>query len=1427
MSAARGLDVAVIGMACTFPGARDLTTFWRNVESGFDAIREVPPTRWDPSHYDPSSSSPDRFYCIRGGFIDELADFDPAAFGIMPVAAKGAEPDQLLALACATRALRDAGYENRPFPREKTGVVLGRGNYAGAGRTRLADYVRTAEQLVVALRSLLPKVSEEDLERVKRDFQSKLDPVGPDTAIGLVPNLTASRVSSRLDLHGSAFTVDAACASSLVAVDHACAELASGRSDMMIAGGVQVCHDETFWSVFTQLGALSRNQKIRPFDRRADGLLIGEGVGVLVLKRREDAEKAGDRIYAVIRGTGVSSDGRGSSPMAPRAEGQLLALERAWSMADLDRASVGLVEAHGTATPAGDEAEIETLRKFFGAAPDADVVLGSVKSMIGHTMAAAGIAGLIKSILAIHHRTLPPTLHCEEPRAELAGSRFRVLSKSEPWNGDARRCAAVSAFGFGGINAHVVVEEHDVSRRKISDFPVSTQLVEEMAIYSATSRDALLADLADDRRRADGGPERLVLFGPTPERLRRATEIVERGRTWRGREGVWFSAERQLEKGKIAFLFPGVSATFEPRVEDVARHFDLPVPKHLAPANLEETGFGIVEVNRLLDRAVRALGIAPHFIAGHSIGEWSGMVSSGILPERELDGFVSSLKKGTLKVPGVVFAAAGCSAERAHEAMAGLDHIELSHDNCPHQVVFCGKEGSVDVALASLRDDGVLCEKLPFQSGFHSSLFADYLEPHRKNFAGIGLEPPKARMISATTCRPYPKTVEGIRELAIEHLVKPVRFREMVEALYDHGARVFVQVGTGTLVSFVEDTLRGRPHLAITANAKDRPGLDQLRRLAAALFVEGGAISWGKIGISTTAKRAPLKLALGVPLVKDLTPLGVPEDRPTARELETSAEDVLRGVPSEIAREFQNVLKGVVDAGRSVARAITKNETRLESRESRTKLPLSIDAYPDLLDHCFFRQPEGWMNVKDRHPVVPMTASIDWMIDAALELVPERVAVGIENVQALRWMIASTPIEIDVHAKFDGKDRVSVVLHDQEAGYIEGTVILAEKYADPPIFENKALTRALPPDIDANELYSDRWMFHGPAYRGVTQLDAIGDDGIVGAIEARRAPGALLDNAGQIFGFWVMTKNDTNRMALPVRVDRIDFYGRRPKPGERFACDVRIEKQDEKAVVANIRLAQHGRVWADIRGWEDRRFDTDAQLWPVMIFPEQNQLAKTMPEGFTLFEDVYKSASTRDQLARRYLGEWERSQYEGKGPRAQRSWLSGRIAVKDAVRNLLWSQERHQGSPQSSKTPIFPIEIEISNDAEGGPIAECAHERDVRVSIAHKDDLAIAMATIGKRVGVDVEKIAPREKSFEELSFLPEEIALVDASAHDEWITRLWCAKEAAAKAKGTGLVGNPRRFVVRDRSGERLLVDETLVETRRHGDYILAWTTI
>jgi acyl transferase domain-containing protein len=438
----RQVPVAIVGMSVLLPGAADLDAYWRNLLSGTDAISEVPDGRWDADYYRPDSASgpavADQVYCRRGGFVDGLAEVEVTRFGIMPNSVPGTEPDQLIALHVAAAALADAGGESRLPDRRRVGVVLGRGGYLTPGLVRLDQRVRTAGQLVRTLGELLPDLDPGQLDRIRTAFTERLGPDSPESVIGLVPNLAASRVANRLDLRGPAYTVDAACASSLIAVDQAVTELAAGRCDLMLAGGVHHCHDITLWSVFSQLRALSPSQRIRPFHRGADGILIGEGTGVVVLKRLADAERDGDRIYAVIRGTGVSSDGRAASLVNPDSTGQTHAVRQAWQAAGLDPAlpgSIGLLEAHGTATPAGDAAELATLTEVFGGtgASDDRAVIGSVKSMIGHTMPAAGVAGLVKAALAVHHGMLLPTLHCDDPHPALAATRFRPLEKAAPW----------------------------------------------------------------------------------------------------------------------------------------------------------------------------------------------------------------------------------------------------------------------------------------------------------------------------------------------------------------------------------------------------------------------------------------------------------------------------------------------------------------------------------------------------------------------------------------------------------------------------------------------------------------------------------------------------------------------------------------------------------------------------------------------------------------------------------------------------------------------------------------------------------------------------------------------------------------------------------------------------------------------------------
>jgi acyl transferase domain-containing protein len=458
-------DIAIIGMSCVFPGASDVQTYWENIVSKVDCIADAPEDWEGLEYFDPHSRANDRIYCKRGGFLKDL-HFKPSDYGVMPLAVDGADPDHFIGLMVAAQALTDAGYADSGVVNERTQVIVGRGTYINRAFTNQLQHCLIIDQTLRLLKELHPEHSDAELREIKAQLKASLAPFNTEVAPGLVPNVMTGRIANRLDLMGANFTVDAACASSLLSTELAVEALLSGKCDMALAGGANVATAAPTYMLFCQLDALSRSGQIRPFDRDADGTLLGEGFGMLVLKRRADAERDDDRIYAVIKAVGVASDGRARALLAPRVEGEELAIRRAYEIAGISPNTVGMVEAHGTATPVGDGAEIEALTRVFGArnGEQPRCALGSVKSMIGHLIPAAGIAGLIKTALALHHKVLPPTIHCENPNPKFGLERtpFYINTDARSWIHGAvtPRRAGVNAFGFGGINAHAILEEY-------------------------------------------------------------------------------------------------------------------------------------------------------------------------------------------------------------------------------------------------------------------------------------------------------------------------------------------------------------------------------------------------------------------------------------------------------------------------------------------------------------------------------------------------------------------------------------------------------------------------------------------------------------------------------------------------------------------------------------------------------------------------------------------------------------------------------------------------------------------------------------------------------------------------------------------------------------------------------------------------------
>ncbi|MES9540461.1 beta-ketoacyl synthase N-terminal-like domain-containing protein [Actinomadura sp. NPDC000600] len=1421
-----GEPIAIVGAGAVFPGAGSAAELWRNVLDGFDAIGDVPPGRWDPAlYYDPDAygrePESDRFYCRRGGFVDDLAVVDPARFGIPPAAVRGMEPDHLLALRAAGDAIADAGGDERLPDRSRIGVVLGRGGYITPGAARSDQRVRTSHQVAGILGELVPELGPRRLAEIRRAFCERLGPDGPDAA-GPPPGFAAALIADRFDLRGPAYTLDAACASSLLAVEHAVRALRTGQTDAMLAGGVHHAHHPTVWSVFSRLRALSPSETIRPFDRGADGTLLAEGTGVVLLKRLADAVRAGDRIHAVVLGAGSSSDGRAASVLSPPVDGQVLAVERAWRDAGLAPAApgaVGLIEAHGTATPAGDAAELATLRRVFGT-DGPPIGLGTVKSMIGHAMPAAGIAGLLKAAFALRDGVLPPTLHADDPHPALEGGRLRLVREAAEWarDGGPRR-AAVNAFGFGGANAHVVLEEPPAARRprrRRLDAPrseegalrLAARTTEELAEALSASDGELLARVGDD---APDLPCRLAIVGPTARRLDLARAVVQRGTAWRGRSDVWFSPRPLLaDGGRLAFLYPGFEPAFDPRVADVAAHFGLPEPELTGRTDLAGHAADVIRVGRLLTAALAELGVEPDAAAGHGLGEWAAMAAAGVCGADAVEALLGALDGEALEVPGLVYAALGCGADRAREAAGGRSGVVVSHDDCPHQSVVCGPSGDVRELLGRLASEGVLGQELPFRWALHTPYAEAYEKRVRRAFEALDIREPRVPLWSATTVAPFPRRPADVRELVGRHLREPVRFSELVEELYGTAhVRAFVQVGPGGLTGFVADRLGTREHLAMAVNVPKRDGMAQLRRVVAALWAEGYGAS-----PPSPPPAAGMRLDLGTPLVRldgAVEPLRLardlprlPADDPVLAELEALFDDATSGAQSVLEALGGGPAPPAVPGENAQGEDAPGESAQGEdvspvAAELNTSRVFSVETMPWLRDHCLVPLPPDWPDMSDRFPTVPLAVLLEVMAEAARELLPGLVVVGFENVRAVRWLVAAPPTAADIRAyliQAAGRPRkVKVVVH----GHADGTVLLAERHPAPPPPDRTPLTIEGPPIVTAERLYEERWMFQGPLFRGVAEITALAEDGVRAVLASLPTPGALLDGAGQLCAHWLQVYGDTNQTVFPVGIERVAFYGPPPSPGEHLDTTIWNQSLTDTTMRCSAELvresgvAENGTVWCRIDGWTAHRFYTDEALWRMKFTPEVSGTAEPQPGGWCLARRRWDGTASRDLLMRQYLCAGERAEYEALPPFEQGPWLLGRIAAKDAVRHHLW-REGHG--------PLFPAELTVRD----GPVVTGPFDEPLTLAIASDADLGAALVRPGREeAGIG---LAPEGED-----------------------ARIRAAKQAVLQAllRGAGPGAERPELVVTVADAERLLIAAggtvTTVETRELEGHVVAWT--
>jgi acyl transferase domain-containing protein/NAD(P)H-dependent flavin oxidoreductase YrpB (nitropropane dioxygenase family)/NAD(P)-dependent dehydrogenase (short-subunit alcohol dehydrogenase family) len=898
-------DVAIIGMACFYPKAGDVWAYWENILNKVNAVEEIPPSHWDwRLYYDPNPRARDKIISKWGGFLDDIA-FDPLVYGITPNSLRSIEPLQLFLLEAVRRAVADAGYTHRPFNRERTAAILGIGG--GGSPLAVAYGFRTCLPLLDTVPDL-PMNSGQVLQLA----ESMLPEWTEDSFPGILLNVAVGRVANRFNFGGPNYSIDAACGSSLAAL-HACVrELEMGTSDVAVAMGADTVQTPYAYMAFSKTHALSPRGRCRPFDAAADGIALSEGIGAVILKRLADAERDGDKIYAVIKGMGASSDGRDKGLTAPRPEGQMRALRRAYAKAGLSPARLGLVEAHGTGTVAGDQTEAQALGQIFleaGAEPQS-CALGSVKSMIGHSKCAAGIAGLIKTTLALHHKVLPPTLvERPNPKGNFEEGPLFLNTEARPWvhGTEHPRYAGVSAFGFGGTNFHVVLEEYAngylaeptsglrnwPAELLIWCRPTRAELREAVSqCHQALVNGARphLGELAWALwREVPGAPADRGIEQPTlaivasslddlKEKLPLALEELKAGKAvWNDPRGLYFAEQPADQGGQVAFLFPGqgsqypnmlaqtalvfpeVRQAFDQAERSLAGQLERPLgrfifpPSPFAPEKEQEARQALMRTD-VAQPAVGAaslgmfhlltsLGVEPDFLAGHSYGEYGALCAAGALTEDEL--IRLSHRRGRVIVestqerPGTM-AALDAGAAVTEKLVEGLAEVTVANLNAPNQTVISGTEEGIRTALERAQKEGVRGQQIPVACGFHSTLVTPAREPLALALAVCSFMALRRPVFSNTTAKPYPAEPSAMATLLADHLTSPVRFQAEVEAMYEAGARLFIEVGPqGVLTGLVHQILADRPHLAAASDLKGRPGLVQLEHLLAQLLVHG------------------------------------------------------------------------------------------------------------------------------------------------------------------------------------------------------------------------------------------------------------------------------------------------------------------------------------------------------------------------------------------------------------------------------------------------------------------------------------------------------------------------------------------------------------------------------------------------------------
>lgn len=859
--------VAIVGLACVYPDARTPADLWDNVLAQRRAFRRLPSERLCAEDYvSPDRNAPDHTYIGEAACIEGY-EFDRVNFRVVGSTFRSADLTHWLALDVASRALEDAGFRHgEGLPRETTGVVLGNtltGEFSRASLMRLRwPYVRRVLDNALAQQSWSPEKRRDFLAQLEEPYKAPFPPVGEESLAGGLSNTIAGRICNHFDLKGGGYTVDGACSSSLLAVSNACTALSEGDLDLAVAGGVDLSLDPFEIVGFAKTGALAP-ELMRIYDARSAGFWPGEGCGFAVLMRLDDAVAECRRIYAVVRGWGVSSDGAGGITR-PEVDGQIQALRRAYRRAGYGVDSVAYFEGHGTGTAVGDATELRVLsRARREARADAPVAaVGSVKANIGHCKAAAGIAGFIKATLAIHSQTLPPTTGCEKPHPELTGESpaLRILREPEPWPANQPLRASISAMGFGGINTHVTLEGAATDRRaRLSsreraladsvqdcelfllagdDAADLRNLVEQVLRYAAKLSRSELADLAAAlERRLKPGSVRAAVIASAPAELAKKLETLvgwlDDKITSRqdAAAGVFLGDSKAAPR--IGFLFPGQGSPanldggiyrrrFE-SVRELYRQAELPAAGDSVATAIAQPA--IVTASAAAVRVLNKLGLQAVAAVGHSLGEIAALCWAGAYDEAALLRIarVRGQAMGELGSPTGTMAAIAAPAKEVEPLL--LEGVVIVGFNSPRQTVIAGESARVKRVTERAGEQGLRCTPLSVSHAFHTPLVAAATPVLLGQLAQEKIQSPRQSVYSTVT-ESLLKPDEDIRALLCRQVTSPVRFQQAITQAAEH-VDLWIEAGPGRVLAGLAGDCQSKPVLALDAGGPSLMGLFQ------------------------------------------------------------------------------------------------------------------------------------------------------------------------------------------------------------------------------------------------------------------------------------------------------------------------------------------------------------------------------------------------------------------------------------------------------------------------------------------------------------------------------------------------------------------------------------------------------------------------